>query len=179
MKAFYFAREDRKLRYNDNRSIIVGETHTVDCIPLVCKRGLHASTRLIDALLYAPGNILYHVELSGDLDKGNDKVAATKRTYLKEFDATELLREFARKQGLINIDKIKPYCSDKEYTLILDYLNTGNETIRKAAESAADSAARSAAWSAARSADSAARSARSAADAMLTEMVKDVTGWDI
>jgi len=158
MKAFYFAREDRKLRYNDGREIVVGETHTVDCKPSLCNRGLHASKRIIDALTYAPGPILYLVELSGDIDKGDDKLCATSRTYLQELDATELLRELARKQALINIEKIKPYCSEEHYELITNYLNSGDEEIK----SAAVSAARSAAWSAAESA--AVSAARSAAE---------------
>ena len=187
MKAFYFAKEDRKLRYDDGREIVVGETHTVDCKPSLCNRGLHASKRIIDALTYAPGPILYLVELSGDIDKGDDKSCATNRTYLEEFDATGLLRVFSRKLALINIEKIKPYCSEEDYELITSYLNSSDENIKLAAESAesarsaaesaesaveaaveaAAEAAKSAAWSAesARSAArSAAWSARSAAE---------------
>jgi len=74
------------------------------------------------------------------------------------------LRESARKQALINIEKIEPYCKEGDYQLITSYLITGDESIRSAARSAAWSAARSAAWSAARSAAwSVAESARSAA----------------
>ena len=90
------------------------------------------------------------------------------------------LRVYGCKKALINIEKIKPYCSSDDYGLIITYLNSPTESARSAARSAADSAAwsarsaassaawpaaRSAAWSAARSAaDSAAWSARSAAD---------------
>ncbi len=34
------------------------------------------------------------------------------------------------------IKKIKPYCSDKDYQLITDWLKTGDETLRDAAYSA-------------------------------------------
>lgn len=167
MRAYYFATEKRKLRYRDNRPIVVGETHTVDITesPLeFCNWGLHASERALDALKYAPGSILYIVKLSGEILTDDDKLCAEKRTYLAELDAAELLREFARKQALINIVKIKPYCNDdEEYNTIVNYLITGNTQLRSAAESAAESAARSAksaaqpaAWAAAWPAESAA-----------------------
>ena len=173
MRAWYFATEERKLQYNDNRSIIVGETQSVDLTerPLkLCEWGLHASKRLIDALGYAPGAFLYEVELSGKMIVGGDKIVAEHRTYLREIDATEILRAFARKQAMINIEKIEPYCNENEYEIILNWLKTGDETLKTAAyyaaHSAADydanfianSAAYSAAYSAARSA------AHSAAD---------------
>ena len=159
MKAYYFSSKDRKLRYGDNRPIVVGETHTISTEekPLeLCSWGLHASVKALDALKYAPGPMLYIVELGGDVLEGEDKVCAESRTYLAELDATELLRTFACKQALINIEKIKPYCAEVEYNTVINYLTTGNKSLR------ADSAARSA-DSAARSADSAARSAAAAA----------------
>lgn len=39
---WYFSAEDCKLRYNDGRLIEVGITHKVDCLPVLCERGLHA-----------------------------------------------------------------------------------------------------------------------------------------
>jgi hypothetical protein len=201
MKAFYFAANDKKLRFGDNRKIRVGTTHKVDCNPILCESGLHASKRLIDALKYSPGHWLYLVELSGEIVEGGDKVAATERKYLARFNAEKLLREFARKQALINIDKVKPYCSDSEYLLILDWLTTGAEELRSASRaaakaatwSAAESAAKAAACSTSRSASRAAAEAASrsasmaatwsaawsAANTMLTDMVRDATGWEI
>ena len=208
MRAFYFSNKDNRLRYGDNRLIEKGITHTVEGEIGLCDYGLHASVKLIDALSYAPGSNLWLVELGGEIINGYDKCCATERTYIDFFDAESLLREFARKQALINIEKIKPYCSEDEYSIILKWLNTGYEAHRSAAESAARSAARSAAWSAARSAAwsaaesaawSAARSAAwsaaesaawsaaesaawsdwSAANDMLTEMIRESTGWDI
>lgn len=160
MKAWYFAREDRRLQYGDNRRIVIGETHIVDCKPTLCKQGLHGSISIRDALSYAPGTMLYLVDLSGEMDIGEDKIAAQVRKYLAGFDATDLLRCFARRQALINIDKIKPY-TDK-YDLIVEYLQTGDKSIQSAAESAAWYAA-AAAWPAAAAARSAADAARSAA----------------
>ena len=141
------------------------------------------------------------------MDKESDKMCATRRTYLAEFDATEVLRTFARRQALINVEKIKPYCSDEQYSTIVEFLETGDEELRSAARSAAAAAASSAVWSAAAAAEyaaespvwsaaqaavqaaassavwSAAQAARSAASSaaneMLIEMIKDATGWEI
>ena len=151
MKAFYFADDSRKLRYGDNRPIEVGTTHTVEGTPKLCSNGLHASVNILDAVSYAPGHHLYLVELSGEMDVGDGKVSAQSRTYIAYYNAEELLREFARKQALINIEKIKPYTTEEEYSLIIRYLETGCEQDRSAARSAW-SAAGSAAESAARSA---------------------------
>ena len=193
MKAYYFAANDKKLRHGDNRKIRVGITHKIKGTPVLCEHGLHASERLIDALKYAPGHMLYVVQLGGEIVKGEDKVVAQERTYVSFLNAKELLREFARKQALINIKKIKPYTTEEDYAIIIKWLKTGDKKYQiaarsaaaaaawSAADSAAESAAESAAHSAARSAaDSAARlAARSAADKMLTKMVKEATGWMI
>ena len=68
----------------------------------------------------------------------------------------EKIRKFARDIALINIELIKPYCSDSEYTLILNFLKTGEN-----ADAAARVAARVArvAADAADAADAAARAA--------------------
>ena len=195
--AFHFSQANKKLQYGDGRMMKTGRTHKVKCQPILCKQGLHASVRLIDALSYAPGPYLWLVELSGKVVRGDDKLVATERKYLGGFHADTLLREFARKQALINIEKIKPYCSDADYDLINRWLLTGDIKLRSAAESEADSAARSAAesaadsaaWSAAESeAESEARAASwaaaraaswAASNKMLTDMVRAKTGWNI
>ena len=127
MKAFYFANKDRKLRYNDGRSIVVGETHSVEGEIRTCYNGLHASTKLIDALGYAPDNILYQVELSGDIDHAVDKVAARNRKYLAEFDATDIVNDFYYEQALANIELIKPFCVSNEYEILIEYLTKKGE----------------------------------------------------
>ena len=169
MKAWYFATEERKLQNNDNRLIIIGETQSVDLTerPLkLCEWGLHASERLIDALCYSEGAFLYEVELSGKMIIGDDIIVAEHRTYLREIDATEILRAFARKQAMINIEKIEPYCNENEYEIILNWLKTGDET-QKTACSAAYSAACSAYSVANAAAHSAASAAASAAVAVV------------
>ncbi len=40
----------------------------------------------------------------------------------------EKIRKFARDVALINIELIKPYCSDSDYELMLNFLKTGENT---------------------------------------------------
>jgi len=136
----------------------------------LCKSGLHWSRDPFDALQHAPGATLRRVEIKGDFLEQDDKGCSHYRRTVYQFDATELLRYFARTQAL---SVIHLYPNDKD-GVVFDYLMTGDESLRNAARSAAESAARyaarsaaqSAAWSAARSAaESAAESAaRSAAE---------------
>ena len=139
MKAWYFSSEDRKLRYGDNRIIKAGLTHKVTCKPVLCEVGLHGSKRIIDALSYAPGPVVWRVELGGEMAIGDDKISATERRYLWGFDATDLLRKFARKCALNVI-----HLWDAP-DVVVRYLKTGDENLRAAARDAA----RTEAWDAA------------------------------
>jgi hypothetical protein len=134
MKAWYFSNECKKLRYHDNRKIELGVTHKVDCKPVLCESGLHASKRLIDALEYAPGPILWRVELGGEIEVGDDKVVATERTYIDGgIDVTECLRRFAR---MCALDVVHLWGAPD---VVIEYLKTGNEELMTAANSAANS----------------------------------------
>ena len=174
MKAWYFSDESRRLRYGDGREIAVGVTHTVDCVPVLCKSGLHASVRAIDALEYAPGPIIWRVELGGTINHENDKCAATKRTYVAGgVDATETLRAFARACAL---DVVHLWDAPQ---VVKDYLVTGDESLRAsawaaaswaAARAAARGAAMASAWAAAR--DAARGAARDAQNARLESMLE-------
>ncbi|MBP6364389.1 MAG: hypothetical protein KA329_12820 [Novosphingobium sp.] len=157
MKAWYFSEVSCRLRHGDNRPIAAGVTHEVAGEPVLCERGLHASVRPIDALWYAPGPMIWRVELGGTIVKGDDKLCATERTYLWGFDATAMLREFARKCAL---DVIHLWAAPE---VVKTYLKTGDESIRAAAGDAARAAAGDAAGAAARAAAGAA--ARAAAGA--------------
>jgi hypothetical protein len=93
---WYFAAKDRKLRYGDDRVAEVGVTHTVDGPIRLCKNGLHASERALDALYLGAGPVVFRVELSGDTDTGSDKIAAESRRYVAGgIDVTDTLVEFA------------------------------------------------------------------------------------
>jgi len=110
----------------------------------------------------------------------------------------DVLRLFARKQAMLNISLIKPHCSASDYEFIVQWLSTGDESLksavwsaaRSAARSAAESAAWSAAWSAARSAArsaaesaawdaawSAARSAAESAAASAAKSTAESAAW--
>ena len=56
------------------------------------------------------------------------------------------LREFARKCALRHVEKIKPYCSDKDYELIVKWLETGEGSLRQGTFFAARSAGKSDAY---------------------------------
>jgi hypothetical protein len=150
MKAWHFTSD--KLR--DGTPIPKpGEKLIFNGEPELCRRGYHASKRIIDALQYAPGYIIHRVELSGRIIEGDDKLVATERTILFSVNGEELLKEFARKCAMDCIHFWNPP------EIVVKYLKTGDESLRAAA-SAAASAAREAAWDA-----SAARAAASAASA--------------
>ena len=124
----------------------------------LCKSGLHWSRDPFDALQHAPGATLRRVEIKGDFLEDSDKGCSHYRRTVYQFDATELLRYFARTQAL---SVIHLYPNDKD-DVVFDYLMTGDESLRDAARAAAGSPAWSAAWSA----------AESAARKMFSELVK-------
>lgn len=94
VRAWYFATEDRKLRYGDGRKVEVGVTHVHDGEIKLCESGLHASVDLISVLIYAPGPVACRVEMSGDIKVGRDKLVARSRKYLAVADASRTLHEF-------------------------------------------------------------------------------------
>lgn len=143
--AWWFAADDR-LPNGDGRKVVIGQSHHVEPPIIPCKRGLHASASVLDALQYAPGGILYRVELSGIIVKDDDKFAASDRKYLARIDAEPVLRLFARQCAL---DVLHLWEAPE---IVQRYLKTGDETIRAAARDAAQNAAWDAAWTAARGA---------------------------
>lgn len=153
---WHFSDNTERLRYGDGRKIEVGIKHTVECQPVLCEVGLHASERVLDALRYAPGTILWRVTLSGTIVRSDDKACATERTYHQRLDATDILRTFARRCAL---DVIHMWNAP---AVVREFLETGKGELRAAAwasrsvEAAAWSADSTAAWSARNSAWSAA-----------------------
>jgi hypothetical protein len=128
--------------------------------PLVmCESGLHASKEPFDALQYAPGPTLCLVNCAGEIVEGDDKLICTERTIIARMDATDLLRYFARMQALSVIHLWDTEPQD----VVLDFLMTGDESLRAAAGAAARAAAWAAAWAAA--GDAAWAAARAAAGA--------------
>ena len=130
MLAWHFSAADKKLGNGDGRLIVKGLTLKVDCEPVLCSIGLHASVKALDALKYAPGHYLWRVKLGGTIVRGDDKCVATERTALWGFDATNMLRHFAR---LCALDVVHLWdCPD----VVKRFLESGDENLREAARDA-------------------------------------------
>ena len=115
-----------------------------------CESGLHASECPFDALQFAPGHMLHCVVLRGKvIPDGNpvDKVCARSRKIVATINAGKMCRAFARRVALDVIDK---WDAPK---IVLDYLKTGDESLREAARAAAcasaSASARTSDWAAA------------------------------
>ena len=109
----------------------------------ICSSGLHGSEEPFDALQYSPGETLCLCEFDGIMEKQSDKFVAAKRKIIVRMDAVELLRHFARMQALSVV-----HLWDAP-DVVLDYLMTGDESLRYAARNAARNAALDAARNAA------------------------------
>ena len=190
MKAWHFVNETLR----DGRPIPPdGEWLVHDGELVMCESGLHASERILDALIYAPGNTICRVEVDGEILHDDDKLVAEKRKILWRIEGEQVLTAFARWCALQVV-----HLWDAP-DVVIKYLTTGNENTRSAAWSAARSgvfsaaryaasdaarsAARSADWAAAWAADWAAESdaasdadwaaARSAQETQLLAMVEE------
>lgn len=151
-QAWHFCHE--MLRDGTSRAK-VGEWETYEGEVKICWRGLHASPRIIGALEYAPGSILRLVEVEDVVDRESDKLVCRRRKVLAEIDATEVLRTFARWCAL----QVVHLWDAPE--VVVEYLRTGDESLRSAARAAAwgapwrahlaahSTVARNAAWDAA------------------------------
>ena len=168
--AWHFLPDDRKLRYAPYTPVEPGQVLRVEGPLELCRRGLHASIRPLDALRYAPGSIVCRVEMGGDILHGDDKLCASERKTLWVADATNALHKFAC------------LCAERE---LLRQRRAGHEPDKRcwaaieakrawlrgeiddkalaAAADAARDAARAAAWAAVNAADAAARDAADAA----------------
>jgi hypothetical protein len=131
----------------------------------LCSHGLHASLDPFDALQYAPGPNLAIVELSGRVVQGDDNLVASERRIIARLDATDLLRTFARQCALDVIDLWDAPA------VVRQYLETGDESLRKAAGASAWDATRASAW------DAAWEAAREAARAAAWEAAR-AAAWE-
>jgi hypothetical protein len=137
MKAWHFALSDGCLGFGDGRKIVVGETLRVDGQLRLCKRGLHASRLVYDALGYAGNNstLICRVSLGGQIVTGEDKICASERTVLWAIDGRSLLRHYAR---LCALDVIAMWDAPE---VVVRYLRTGDESLRLQALAATESPA--------------------------------------
>jgi hypothetical protein len=110
----------------------------------MCAAGLHASYDPFDALKFAPGPVLCKVEVDGIEGEESDKIVCRRRRVIARRDVTETLCYFARMQAVSVV-----HLWDAP-DVVLDYLMTGDDSLRIAARDAAWVAARDDAWIAAR-----------------------------
>jgi hypothetical protein len=75
------------------------ETETHHGAILLCRSGLHASERLIDAIMHAPGVILRRVRCAGSISRDDDKFVCTERQVLGTADIGRLLLDFTDEFG--------------------------------------------------------------------------------
>lgn len=98
MRAYHFCRvvDGAPVQSGGLPALGVGETERVGGPdPVLCRWGLHASVRALDALKHAPGPWCRIVEIGGTVKVGDDKVVGTERKILASFDAEPVLLEFA------------------------------------------------------------------------------------
>ena len=126
----------------------------------MCESGLHASRHPFDALMYAPGPILCLVDCDEIDAEDVDKLVCRRRRIVARFDATTMLRAFARQCAL---DVIHLWDAPQ---VVRDYLTTGDESLRDGTRDAALAAAEDAAWAASAAALAADRALCAALDAM-------------
>lgn len=183
--AWHFLRGDRELQFPPHTLVEPGQTLRVEPPLRMCRHGLHASARAIDALRYAPGDMVCRVRLSGEILTDEDKLCASERTVLWMVDATTTLHEFAcwcaeqaleqeraagrepdpRSWAAIKTKRawLRGECDDA--TLVAARAAAADAAWAAAwaaAEAAARAAARAAAWAAAAAAWAAAAAARAA-----------------
>src|SRR3989304_933297 len=96
MLGWHFVSRDERERFGKRRVIRPGRTYKVKGPITLCKWGLHASERAIDALRYAPedGWIVCRVRLSGTILYDTDKAVATERTVLAMADAEAVIHKW-------------------------------------------------------------------------------------
>jgi hypothetical protein len=92
---------------------------------VMCKSGLHFSENAFDALAYAPGTILCLVEVE-DFTTDGDKGVARRRKILQRVDITEQLKSFARWCAL----RVVHLWDAPE--VVVQFLKTGDESLREA-----------------------------------------------
>jgi hypothetical protein len=95
--AWHFARDDSRQAYGEHVLIEPGGIERVDEARelVLCRWGLHASVRAIDALGYGKGLNIRRVELGGRIIQGDDKACATERRELWRVDGRRPLLEWA------------------------------------------------------------------------------------
>jgi hypothetical protein len=89
---WHWMHNNRELQYG-NGGRVLGTWDVCHAIgkPELCRTGLHWSSRIIDALNYAPGSIICRVETWGETVHGDDKSASEHRQIRWWLDAEMVL----------------------------------------------------------------------------------------
>ena len=188
MFGWHFLSDDCRLGYGDGREVIVGETLTVDCEPVMCQSGLHWSENILDALYYAPGNVCSFVEGGGTIITGDDKCVGTSRRTLWMGNIERELHLFACDDvaedalSLIENPDERSVNAITVKRLWVDGKATDEElaAARTAAWAAARTAAEAARWAPWDTAWAASRASRAAADDVAARAAWDASraAWD-
>ena len=140
---FWSSDRNKRLRFGDERLAKTGITHSVRGELRLCFNGLHASKRLIDALMFIPGGHIWLVSLSDEKIEDKWKACARSRTYIAGFNAEKMISVFARKYVMRDVKRIQPFCNSRNYALVFDWLLTGGDELRMAAWRVSNCIARS------------------------------------
>jgi hypothetical protein len=108
-----------------------GETLVHDGPLTLCQSGFHASRSVYQALSYAPGPILCRVHCAGEIHEVPDKLVCSERTIIARIDASDVMWDFARSC----VKDVLPFWDAPG--IVVEYLDTGRESIRLAAWRAA------------------------------------------
>lgn len=120
---WHFLNVDRKLRYGDGRVVKTGRTLSLKKgDPELCKKGMHASRTIYQALWYATSyqRILCRVVVSGDIIEDEEKFVGRHRKVLWSVNANKPLLSFC-------LDCKKRYESNvhRKESRIRGYLQSG------------------------------------------------------
>jgi hypothetical protein len=120
-----------------NGSLRDGRSVPADGVELIhtgqvemCRSGLHASVRLIDALEFAPGSTICRVRMGDVVQQDADKLVARSRTILWRVDGEPVLREFARDCAL-DVLHLWATPAIPNIDVVVEYLLTGDELLRE------------------------------------------------
>lgn len=192
---WHFLAADGRMTYT-NKLVEVGKTYRIEGEVVLCKRGLHASARALDALKYAPGPVVCLVTLGGIVLHSKDKSVAQERTVLAMVDATAVLHEFAcwcAEQALALVGETDPRsveaiatkrrwlrgeATDDELAAAQDAAWAAWDAARGVAWDAARAAAWAASWDAVQAARAAAWAARGVARSAARDAAWAVA-WDV
>lgn len=129
MLAWHFLRNDGSTSVNVYYKPEPNSTEIFKGELIICNSGLHACKRAIDALYYAPGDLIRRVDLRGNIIHDKYKSCASERHEIWRNDASNVLKEFARWCAYSTVVSNWPDAPNS----VNEWLATGDEKTRKQA----------------------------------------------